>query len=100
MRLALARLDETEEPSKYRADGPLLTYFIKCGDAVKIGRTRNVSARLCDLQTSNSTQLELLGVTFESEDAMHSRFARYRLRGEWFTLSPEIEAYCAQLDKV
>lgn len=96
-RLALARLDETETPAQYHVAGPLLTYFIRCGDTVKIGCSRDVAARLATLQISNAAPLQLLGVTPESESTLHRQFAEHRLHGEWFRLAPAIEAYCAAL---
>ena len=90
VQLALTQLDATETPERYRDDGPLLTYFIRCGDAVKIGCARNIRARLATLQTGSAAPLELLATTTEPESVMHSRFAMHRLRGEWFALTPEI----------
>ena len=93
VRLALAQLIATETPEAHSETGPLVTYFIRCADTVKIGCARNVQARLAQLQISNANQLVLLGTTLEPEASVHARFATHRLRGEWFKLVPEIEAY-------
>jgi hypothetical protein len=77
-----------------------LVYFIR--DAVtltiKIGFClKRPEKRLAVLQTGNSNPLRLIGHVLGSEPhekALHKRFARFRLQGEWFAkeLLPEIEA--------
>ena len=73
-------------------------YFIldRTANAIKIGYSTNVAARLTDLQTSSSTKLELLGSkpgTRQSEFQLHYRFRHSRLSGEWFTVTPELIEY-------
>jgi hypothetical protein len=69
-------------------------YFVRAGDAVKIGRTNNIMARLRNIQAHNHEQINCLllvkgaGAT---EKALHRKFAAKRLRGEWFAWCPEIE---------
>lgn len=67
-------------------------YFIaaKATNSVKIGFTAlNPDRRLRAMQTGNADELTLLGWydgTIDDEQRWHSRFAEYRIRGEWFRL--------------
>ena len=66
-----------------------MIYFIKNkADAViKIGYSKNAKKRLANLQTANPHELVLLGTIqggLEHEAALHERFARSMLQGEWF----------------
>ena len=56
---------------------------------VKLGISRNPQQRLRQLQTGNSSTLELVAYRkaenrFEDEKDMHADAANYRLHGEWF----------------
>jgi hypothetical protein len=56
---------------------------------VKIGRSRNVSRRLADLQRMSPVVLAVLGVFHGGSDleaALHRRFRHQRAHGEWFDL--------------
>jgi hypothetical protein len=67
-------------------------------DAVKIGKTSNLSQRLSTLQTASSRPLQLLALLpgdYDLENALHRRLAEVRLHGEWFQRTPEIEALIA-----
>ena len=72
-----------------RGDGVI--YFVRCGDAIKIGFTaQRVEARMDELQTGAPAPLELLGTypgTRSQEAAVHSKFGKIRSHGEWFTCS-------------
>lgn len=67
-------------------------YLVQVGDAanapVKIGVATDVQQRLADLQTSSPYPLTLRAVFPGAGGAMeawlHTRFAAYRLHGEWF----------------
>lgn len=62
-------------------------YFIRCGDAVKIGRTVNIVERLRTMQTDNHMEVDcllLLKGQGHNEPKWHKRFKAHRLRGEWF----------------
>jgi hypothetical protein len=81
-------------------DGVFRVYFIASPamGAIKIGRTRGVAiARLLGLQTASPDELRLLGVirnaTHDDETALHRKFKHLRIRGEWFTASPELIGY-------
>lgn len=74
-------------------------YFIQAGNAVKIGRTRNLVPRLSTIQVGNHEYLNCLLVLRSrgyEEKEWHRRYSRQHIRGEWYRLSPtlkkEIEA--------
>ncbi|MFD6877004.1 MULTISPECIES: GIY-YIG nuclease family protein [unclassified Streptomyces] len=68
------------------------TYLVGVEDSpeTKIGRTTStVKSRMAQLQTSHHARLlPLLDVEGDYEGALHERFADYRVRGEWFDLTP------------
>jgi hypothetical protein len=75
-------------------------YFITCRDAgaVKIGSSGDPRLRLKEVQLGCPLEAKLEGLhhgSFEEEHSYHRRFADDRLRGEWFTLTPTIEAIIA-----
>lgn len=67
-------------------------YLIKCGDAYKIGRTRDLARRLGQMSLPYKPRI-LLVVEYEDpgfvELSMHDMFAAKRLHGEWFALTQE-----------
>lgn len=68
-------------------------YFVRAGDAIKIGFSTNSKTRLASLQTSNSEQLELLAMmrgTQSDERDLHQQFCHLNLRGEWFRVDEEL----------
>jgi len=75
------------------------TYFIKCGDFVKIGRTYNLPGRLQTMRTANPLDLKLLKFTHfkDIERAAHKKFNHLKHRDEWYHLTPELEAYISTL---
>lgn len=75
-------------------------YFIRQGDMVKIGRARNVSARLGNLQTAHHTELMLVGCILADEAKeveIHNQFREHRVRGEWFRLDADLIRFIATL---
>ena len=73
----------------------MAVYFIQAGDGgpVKIGIADDVASRLASLQTGCPAQLKILRLVRgdrPTEIEMHIRFARQRLRGEWFSFDPEM----------
>lgn len=69
-----------------------LVYFIEAIgiDALKVGSSEDVLARLADLQTSIPFDLKLLGAVEGGtpyEKRLHREFRVHRIRGEWFRLS-------------
>lgn len=82
--------------------GERVTYFIgdSCGN-VKIGTTTTggVIDRVKALQTANPNPLRLLGVFRAKEfkeKALHAMFENCRIRGEWFSLFPDISGFLAE----
>ncbi|MEU7295157.1 GIY-YIG nuclease family protein [Streptomyces exfoliatus] len=68
------------------------TYLLGMEDSklTKIGKTTDTfKARVASLQTGQPARLRpLLEVDGDYERALHMRFAPYRMRGEWFDLTP------------
>lgn len=67
------------------------TYLIKCEESglIKIGKTKNMKARLSMLQTGSSSKLKLIHVFDEDiEKALHLKFKSSRKKGEWFDVNP------------
>lgn len=79
-------------------------YFIGSDDGpIKIGFSVNPKARLRQLQHASPYDLRILATIPEGQDLeahYHRCFAAHRLRGEWFTRCPEIEAEIARLNEV
>lgn len=71
----------------YRPDN--FVYFVQCGEdgPIKIGTAKDLRMRLSSLQIGCPYELRLLGARegdMLTESELHRRFARYRIRGEWF----------------
>ena len=77
-------------------------YFIR-GDhpeAVKIGWTSDLGSRLAHLQTAMASQIMLgaaISGTVFDERALHQRFARAWMRGEWFRLTKPLRSKIERL---
>lgn len=85
-------------PASETAPIPDNIYFIGCDGHVKIGITAGkVEKRLKTMSTGHYSELTILatihGVDGALEIELHQRFAQHRVRGEWFKLCPEIEAF-------
>ena len=75
-------------------------YFIstKRKKVVKIGVANNPKKRLKTFQTANHEELIILRVikvanrdlAFKLESALHQKFKKYHIRGEWFKLTPTV----------
>lgn len=77
--------------SRQEAIPDVKTYFIRCNDKVKIGRTQDVQRRLKALQTANPDTLTLLGyIEGDLERYLHNKFQKHHFRGEWYYLDQEI----------
>jgi hypothetical protein len=81
---------------------PTNVYFIGCEGNVKIGIANSIEGRLKTLATGHYNELTLLAVVKDApgtlEYELHQRFAAHRLRGEWFRLVPEIQAYIDEVN--
>jgi hypothetical protein len=81
-------------------DGWCYVYFIRSRDTVKIGRATDPAARLKELQTGHPHTLELIvAVPAHAllERALHERFVRQRLAGEWFQVDADIVEFVGRL---
>lgn len=71
-------------------------YFIQMGEdgPIKIGYARDPKRRMYELRTASPYPLHLIGTitpaTRADEIALHRRFGRDRLEGEWFSPSPAL----------
>lgn len=77
-------------------------YFIEAVglDKVKVGIADDVGRRLAGLQTASPVELRLLAAVpgDESlEQRIHASLSRYRVRGEWFFLTPAVLASIEQI---
>lgn len=71
-------------------------YFITARELglVKIGCTKDTDYRLGVLKTSSPAALKVEAILpgyYDREKELHDQFADYRVRGEWFTITEEIE---------
>lgn len=84
----LSALDSFDVPSDLV---DMYVYAIKEVDTgrLKLGISRNPNERLKQLQTGNSSKLELVAYkkanSFQDEQLTHSQNKDYWVRGEWFT---------------
>lgn len=75
---------------------PGTIYFIRAGEFVKIGFTRDLDGRLKGLQTSSPIKLELVRHypgSIQAERRLHARFEALRAVGEWFRYEGDLRAY-------
>lgn len=83
---------------RLRPIGERMVYFVQESgtNAIKIGTTRNVKQRISELMLNVPYLLSVLTViegNHEVEHALHARFAKHRIRGEWFRPVPELLTY-------
>lgn len=71
-------------------------YFARAGQRVKIGKAKNVQARLATLQTGCPDKIELI-MTIPGDHALerelHHQFSHLREHGEWFRHEGELAAF-------
>ena len=70
--------------------GPDRVYFMRAGEAIKIGVTRNLKQRRSEIQTSNSQDVHMIGALVGGrhlEEILHHRFREHHIRGEWFSVA-------------
>jgi hypothetical protein len=76
-------------------DGEVV-YFIRAGDAIKIGYTTNLAARKRALETASAVPLELLSSIpgdRREEARLHREWWHLHIRGEWFHADEELLRY-------
>lgn len=74
-------------------------YYVRLGQLVKIGFSTNVEQRLKSFRTTHA-DIALLATeagTARTERRRHAAFDAYRVRGELFTLGPELAAHISRL---
>lgn len=96
-----AKLKTQYEREKFRRGS---VYFIRehGTDRMKIGFSTQPHDRILALQTSSGARLELFAViegTMADEKALHERFARFRVRGEWFRIRGQFKEYLRALPR-
>lgn len=84
-------------------------YFMQAGDFCKIGFTKDVEARISQLQIGSPVRLQLLHLYEPTcisamclEKLLHEHFKHERYSGEWFCIDTDISALeelCCRLDK-
>jgi hypothetical protein len=78
-------------------------YFVTARELnrVKIGWSDNPARRFSKMQSDSPVALTFerqMDGGVQEEFELHGRFTEHRLAGEWFSLSPAIEAFMAQLE--
>lgn len=96
----IARINEPV-PRRYKEHDPGFVYVIDGGLYHKIGKSRDPSKRIKQLQCFSSSRLTFAHLISTdrmtwTEDLLHSRFHKCRSHGEWFSLSPDDIAWIKQ----
>lgn len=76
-----------------------MIYFVRSGDAVKIGYAAEPEKRIPSLRTGNPNEIVVLGLMdgdYDTERELHERFAHRRIRGEWFDIGDDVLAFIQQ----
>lgn len=100
--LGLRKVYIAETRSEPREINPNCVYFVECNGHIKIGVTSMpIEKRLGTLSTGSAGKMTVLATIKNAsasvEHALHERFAKYRVRREWFTAAPEILAYIEKI---
>lgn len=79
-------------------------YFMKCGEAVKIGRSLDPNKRILGLKTGNPEEIEILFVAQNKghmESTLHRCFSDWKVRenSEWFSYSKQIQDFIEYIKK-
>lgn len=86
---------DASKKRKIEEQAKSVVYFFidKNKKTLKIGTSINWKERLKSIQTTCSTEIDILKTIpgdVRTEREWHHRFAKYRLQGEWFTASKEL----------
>lgn len=76
-------------------------YAIRCGEFVKIGYATNPWKRRLQIRLCNPYPCDMLGFSpgaLVDEKSLHSKFAAYHHRGEWFRLEGLVAEFVAGLE--
>ncbi|QYF98466.1 GIY-YIG nuclease family protein [Microbacterium sp. PAMC21962] len=94
-RLTAAEQDETH-PIRQGRRPVHVVYYIRFGDRVKIGTTRNPHRRMTELPHDEILAFEPGGIHLEA--MRHLQFRESCIRGtEWFHVTPELLAHAAEM---
>jgi len=74
---------------------PSVVYYLRFGDRVKIGTTRNLRLRLASLPHDDLLATE--PGDYHVEHQRHVQFRAARIKGEWFHAEPALLAHIATL---
>lgn len=69
-------------------------YFVRVGEFLKIGRSRNLKERFRIIRSHSPTTPELIGSIAgagHTEKAWHYAFRMIQSRGEWFKIGPALK---------
>lgn len=95
-----AYLREMKDKRPYKFRYPGYVYFVTGADKVKIGISKKFPgvARIKNLQSQSPVPLTLIGYLKDDnvrglETALHLRFAKLNVYGEWFLMCEEIADY-------
>ena len=76
-------------------------YFLLQGDRLKIGRSKNIRARVnrsnLTFAAYDTVLLAWLPGGAREESALHGRFSRLHVRGEWFLFAGALRQYDCEL---
>ena len=70
-------------------------YFMRCGDAIKIGVSSSPEDRARELQTGAPGKVEFVAIIARAggrESECHKRLSHLHLYGEWFRYTDEVDA--------
>lgn len=97
------RTKVTEKKPRRKPSDVLWIYAVEVGAEdrpIKIGVAAHVPTRFSCLQVSSPFPLKLLAsmpVTREMERRIHRKLQPFRIRGEWFRRTPEVETAVAAI---
>ena len=92
------RMTKVNRRKRLKPNDVLWMYAVEVaaeGRPVKIGLAQNVKARMWNLRVSCPFPMNLLAcvpINREIERAVHRHLEPFRIRGEWFTRTPEVDA--------
>jgi hypothetical protein len=95
MSRAGARITQADV-ARAKSEGKTFIYFLRAGDFVKIGRSKNWRYRMAGMQVGSPYTIVPLLVLIgdqREEQKLHRRFRASHFRGEWFHLGPAIREY-------
>lgn len=77
-----------------------MIYFLRAKDSgnIKIGYSTNPEQRKAGLQSAHYEELEFVGLmdgTIDDETVIKRRFAKHKIRGEWYSPHQEILDFIA-----